>query len=63
MKSFWCTIGVPEGEEGEQGIENLFEEIMAENFPSLVEEKDSPGSSESPKQDKPKEDHTRKHHN
>ena len=54
---------VPEGEETEQGIENLFEEIMAENFPSLVEEKDSPGSSESPKQDKPKEDHTRIHHN
>ena len=31
-------IGVPEGEEEEQEIENLFEEIMQENFPSLVKE-------------------------
>ena len=28
--------GVPEGEEEEQEIENLFEEIMKENFPNLV---------------------------
>ena len=28
-------IGVPEGEEEEQKIENLFEQIMKENFPSL----------------------------
>ena len=54
---------VSEREDREQQMENLFEEIMAENFPSLVGEKDSPGSSDSPKQDKPKEDHTRKHHN
>ena len=33
-------IGVPEGEEEEQGIENLFEKIMKENFPSLVKEID-----------------------
>ena len=33
-------IGVPEGEEREQGIENLFEEIMTEIFPNLVKEKD-----------------------
>ena len=26
-------IGVPEGEEEEQEIENLFEQIMKENFP------------------------------
>ena len=32
-------IGVPE-EEGEQKIENLFEQIMKENFPSLVKEID-----------------------
>ena len=35
-----CTniriIGVPEGEEREKGMENLFEEIMAENSPNLV---------------------------
>ena len=30
---------IPE-EENEQGIENLSEEIMTENFPSLVKEKD-----------------------
>ena len=32
-------IGVPEGEESQQGIENLFEEIMIENFLILVKEK------------------------
>ena len=30
-----CIIGIPEGEEKEKGIENIFEEIMAENFPNL----------------------------
>ena len=29
------------GEESEQGIENLFEEIMTKNFPNLVKEKDT----------------------
>ena len=33
-------IGVPEGEEEEQEIGNLFEKIMKENFPNLVKEKD-----------------------
>ena len=33
-------IGVPEGEEEEQKIENLFEQIMKENFPSLSKEID-----------------------
>ena len=31
-------IGIPEGEE-EQGIENLFEKVMMENFPNLRREK------------------------
>ena len=31
-------IGVPEGEEEEQEIENLFEQIMKENFPNLAKE-------------------------
>ena len=35
-----CIIGIPEGEESEQGIENIFEEIMTENSPNLVQEKD-----------------------
>ena len=33
-------IGVPEGEEEEQEIENLFENIMKENFPNLTKEID-----------------------
>ena len=31
---------MPEGEEKEQEIENLYEKIMKENFPNLVEEID-----------------------
>ena len=33
-------IGEPKGEEREQGIENLFEKIMTENFPNLAKELD-----------------------
>ena len=33
-------IGVPEGEEEEQKIENLFEQIMKGNFPHLAKEID-----------------------
>ena len=32
-------IGIPEGEEEEQGIENLFEKVMMEKFPNLIREK------------------------
>ena len=32
-------IGIPEGEEEEQGIEALFEKVMMENFPNLIREK------------------------
>ena len=42
--NFTCSniriIGVPEGEEEEQKIENLFEQIMKENFPNLAKEID-----------------------
>ena len=31
---------MPEGEEKEQGIENLFENVMKENFPNLAKEVD-----------------------
>ena len=34
-----CIIGIPEGEEEEQEIENLFEKVMMENFPNLMKEK------------------------
>ena len=33
-------IGVPEGEQEEREIENLFENIMKENFPNLAKERD-----------------------
>ena len=33
-------MGVPEGEEEHQEIENLFEQIMKENFPNLGKEID-----------------------
>ena len=33
-------IGVTEGEVGEQEIENLFEQIMKENFPNVAKEID-----------------------
>ena len=32
-------IGIPEGEEEEQGIENLFEKVIMEIFPNLMREK------------------------
>ena len=33
-------VGVPEGEEEKQEIENLFEKIMEENFSNLAKEMD-----------------------
>ena len=67
--NFKCSniqiIGVPEGEEEDQNIENLFEQIMKENFPNLAKEvvPRSPGSTESPKQDGCKEAQSKTHHN
>ena len=34
-----CVIGITKGEGEEQGIENLFEKVMMENFPNLMREK------------------------
>ena len=34
-----CIIRIPERKEEEQGIENLFEKVMMENFPNLRREK------------------------
>ena len=57
-------IGVPEGEEEEQEIENLFEKIMKENFLNLVKEIDiQVQEAQSPEQNGHKEDHTKTHHN
>ena len=68
--NFKCSniwiIGVPEGEEEEQEIENLFENIMKENFPNLAKEIDFQKAQEAlkvPKKVGPKEKHTKKHHN
>ena len=67
FKSFniWI-IGVPEGEEEDQEIEILFEKIMKENVPPPGKGNrlaGSPGSSASPKEVGPKEEHTKAHHN
>ena len=32
-------IGIPEGEEEEQGIENISEKVIMENYPNLMREK------------------------
>ena len=60
-----CIIGRPEGEEAEQGVENLFEKVMMENFPNLMRGKShtNPGNTESPNQQEPKEAHFKTHHN
>ena len=38
-------MNIPNGKDSEQGIKNLFKEIMTKNFPNLVKEKDT-GKSE-----------------
>ena len=56
-------IGIPEEEE-EQGIENLFEKLMMENFPNLMREKvTQTQETQSPKQEETKEAHCKTHHN
>ena len=57
-------VETPEREEEEQGIENLFENVMMENFPNLMRKSHpNPGNTESPKQEEPKETHCKTHHN
>ena len=49
-------IGLPEEEEREQEIKNLFQEIMSKNFPNLMKEINIQAQEvQSPKQDEPKE--------
>ena len=59
-----CIVGIPEGVEREQGIEDILEETTTENFHNLVREKrlTSPRSSESPEQVGHKEVYTETHH-
>ena len=56
---------MPEGEEEQQEIGNLFEKIMKENFPNLARETDfqEVQEAQSPKELGPKEAHTKAHHN
>ena len=57
-------IGIPEGEEEEQGIENLFGKVMMLNFPNLMREKVTQiQETQSPNQEEPKEAHFNTHHN
>ena len=57
-------MGVSEREEKQKEIENLFEKIMKENFPNLGKELHiQVQEAQSPKQDGPREDHTKTHHN
>ena len=57
-------IGMPEGEEEEQGIENLSEKVMMENFPNLRREKVTQiQETQSPNQEEPEEAHCKTHHN
>ena len=58
-------IGVPKGEEEEKKIENLFEQIMKENFPNLAKEIDFQEVQEAQRVSKkldPNEEHTKAHH-
>ena len=55
-------IGIPEGEKEEQGIENLFERVMMENFPNLMTEKVIQiQETQSPEEEEPKEAHYKTH--
>ena len=55
-------IGVPEGEEREKGHEKVFEEKIVENFPNMGKETATQvHEGQSPRQDKPKEKHSKTH--
>ena len=57
-------LGIPDGEEEEQGIQNLFEKVMMENFPNLMVKKVTQiQETQSQKQEEPKEAHCKTHHN
>ena len=67
-----CIIGIPQGEEKEKGIENIFEEIIAQIFPNLKNLEryrisryryQDTGSTEDPKQVEPKQTQTKTYYN
>ena len=74
LRNFWDNfkypniwiIGVTEGEEQQQEIENLFEQMMKENFPNLVKEIDAQEAQEAqrvPKKLGPRRLHIKTYHN
>ena len=71
MKDLWDNIkqaklhiiGIPEGEEKKKGIENIFEEIMAENSKSKGKRYQDTGGTEGSKQVEPNQAHTRTYYN
>ena len=57
------VISISQGEEREQGIESMFEEIMTNNFPKVEKKQVMQVQEEqSPNQDKPIEAHTKAYH-
>ena len=58
-------ISIPEGEEEEHRIGNLFEKVMMENFPNCMRENVTQiqEKKESPNQEESKEAHSKTHHN
>ena len=57
-------IGVPEGEEREKGPQKIFEDIIVKNFLNMGKEiATRVQEAQSPRQDKPKEKHTKTHSN
>ena len=67
LRDFWDNIkcinihiiGVPEGEERERRLKEIFEEIIAENFPNMGKEIVSRvQEAKSARKDKHKEEHT-----
>ena len=56
---------MPDGDEEEQEMENLFEKLMKENLPNLAKEIDfqEVQEAQSPQKVGPKEEHTKAHQN
>lgn len=71
LRDFWHikpsnihVTGIPEGEEREKEVENVFDEITAEDFPNLKQETVIQVQEEqSPRQDESKETHTKTYNN
>ena len=59
------VIGVPEEEEKKKGYEEIFKEIIVENFPNMEKEivNQVQEAQKSPIQDNPKEKHAKTHTN